>query len=49
MYYLLYPVLFFFGGGGGGGGGGNVSQAQYGSPRSDQTQGLYLESVALKN
>ena len=26
-----------------------VSQAQRGSPRLDQTQGLYLESVTLKN
>ena len=27
----------------------NVSQAQRGSPQLDQTQGFYLESVALKN
>ena len=26
-----------------------MSQAQHGSPRLDQTQGLYLELVALKN
>ena len=53
MYYFLYPVL-------GEGVGGqcvsgtvqllvSVSQAQYGSPRLDQTQGLHLESLSLKN
>ena len=38
-YYFLYPVLW----------GVNVSQAQHVSQRLDQTQGLHLESVALKN
>ena len=38
-YYFLYPVLLGF----------NVSQAQHGSQRLAQTQGLYLESVALRN
>ena len=33
----------------GGGGGYSVSQAQHGSPRLDQTQGLYLDSLSLKN
>ena len=33
----------------GGGGGVSVSQAQHSSPRLDQTQGLFLESLSLKN
>ena len=32
-----------------GGGVGSVSQAQHGSPRLDQTQDLYLDSLSLKN
>ena len=32
-----------------GGGGYSVSQAQHGSPRLDQTLGLYLDSLSLKN
>ena len=32
-----------------GGGGVSVSPAQHGSPRLDQTQGLFLESLSLKN
>ena len=30
-------------------GGGSVSQEQHGSPRLDQTQDLYLDSLSLKN
>ena len=46
---LLVPSTLGGGGGGGGGGGVSVSQAQHGSPRLDQTQGLVLESLSLKN
>ena len=43
---LLVPSTL---GGGGGGGGFSVSQAQHGSPRLDQTQGLFLETLSIKN
>ena len=48
LSHILLPVPSTLGGGGGGGGV-SVSRAQHGSPRLNQTQGLYLESLSLKN
>ena len=49
LSHVLLLVPSTLGGGGGGGGGVSVFQAQHGSPRLDQTQGLFLESLSLKN
>ena len=46
---VIFDPIRLWPGGGGGGGGASVSQAQHGSQRLDQTQGLYLESLSLKN